>query len=202
MRVCPARTASMPNPRRKTLLSEPIRVLSLYSDLLRNSSSFVPCLRAVKLRYELIFEAALFGGLASRVSQLFFTFNFNPNFKTPIMNFSHSLSPIPMDRSISAENLWQPFPVDVFRDKTGSFIQETAGAIGIDPAFIAPPVLSALSGLLGRTCRIELKRGYSEIPSIWTLTLASDGTIFNHLSATLADYVDRKRSLRTDRTGI
>jgi len=92
------------------------------------------------------------------------------------MNFSHSLSHIPTDRSISAETLWQPFPIDVFRDTTGSFIRETAGAIGIDPAFIAPPVLSALSGLIGRSCCIELKRGYSEIPSIWTLTLAPSGS--------------------------
>jgi len=92
------------------------------------------------------------------------------------MNFSHSLSNIPTDRSLSAENLWQPFPIEVFRDKTGNFIQETAGAIGIDPAFIAPPVLSALSGLIGRSCGIALKRNYSEIPSIWTLTLAPSGS--------------------------
>ena len=71
---------------------------------------------------------------------------------------------------------WQPFPVEVFPDQTKRFIQETADAIGIDTAFIAPVLLSAFSGLIGRSCRIQLKKGYSEIPSIWVAIVASSGT--------------------------
>ena len=74
------------------------------------------------------------------------------------------------------EPVWRPFPLGALPENIQRFVRETAESIGIDLAFVAPAVLSAFSGLVGRSTQIELKRAYCEIAPIWTLLVASSGS--------------------------
>ena len=71
---------------------------------------------------------------------------------------------------------WQPFPVEVLPAKTRRFVQEAAKANSVDPALIGPAVLSVFSGIIGRCCKIELKKGFVELPSIWVMIIALSGS--------------------------
>jgi len=57
-----------------------------------------------------------------------------------------------------------------------AFVVEAANSIGIDPAFVAVPMLSVVSGTMGRLFRLQLKRGFLVLPAIWTAVVASSGT--------------------------
>lgn len=70
----------------------------------------------------------------------------------------------------------EPCPVDVLPNKLQQFVRETSLSTQVDPAFVLSFVLSAISGVMGRLFRLRLKKGYYEIPSIWTVVVASSGT--------------------------
>jgi|GEM_PF-469765 len=72
--------------------------------------------------------------------------------------------------------VFTPFPVDVLPDPIRSFVIGAAKSIGCDAAFVALPLLSALASAIGNTRRIELKRGWTEPPIVWTAIVGESGT--------------------------
>ena len=70
----------------------------------------------------------------------------------------------------------ESFPVDALPGVLKDFVVETANSIGIAPAFIAVPMLSVISGTMGRLFRLQLKKDFSVLPAIWTVVVASSGT--------------------------
>ena len=78
--------------------------------------------------------------------------------------------------SNSIPNNWSPLPLESFPEKTRRFIQEAAQANCVDPAVFAFLILTLYSGIIGRCCQIQLKRGYIEILSIWVALVSLSGT--------------------------
>jgi len=70
----------------------------------------------------------------------------------------------------------ESFPVDALPGVLKDFVVEVANSIGIDPAFVAVPMLSVVSGTMGRLFQLELKKDFSVLPTIWTAVVASSGT--------------------------
>ena len=70
---------------------------------------------------------------------------------------------------------WRPFPLETLPRRLQRFVIDTSKSIGIDPANVAVNVLSTLSGLIGRTFKIEIKRGYRELAMLWTAVVAPSG---------------------------
>lgn len=71
---------------------------------------------------------------------------------------------------------WEPFPVEVFPEPIQRYVIESAGACGVDPGYVAPLVLSAVSSMIGSAYRIRLKDGWDEPSSIWTALVAESGS--------------------------
>ena len=71
---------------------------------------------------------------------------------------------------------WRPFPLGTLPPKLRSFVIEVSRAIGIDSSFVAACCLSIISGVIGRTFWIEIKRGYIEPAMLWTMMLGAPGT--------------------------
>ena len=82
-----------------------------------------------------------------------------------------SHEPVPPTR-----DRYEPFPVDVLPEPVRSYINESAAAIGCDPAFVALPLLSALAAAIGNARRLEVKPGWSEPAIVWTAVVAESGT--------------------------
>lgn len=74
-------------------------------------------------------------------------------------------------------NDYKRFPVECLPDSVARFVTESAGAMMIDPAFVALPALSALGAAVGTAREIELKRGWCEPPVIWSCIIARSGTL-------------------------
>jgi len=73
------------------------------------------------------------------------------------------------------QKTWQPFPLETFPSQLRYFIDEISRSIGIDPANAAVCVLSILSGTIGRSFQIEVKRTYPELPMLWCAMIADSG---------------------------
>lgn len=71
---------------------------------------------------------------------------------------------------------WASFPVSELPEPIRGFVIGTSEAIGCDPSYVALPMLSTLAAAIGNTHRIELKRGWSEPPIVWTVIVGESGT--------------------------
>lgn len=71
---------------------------------------------------------------------------------------------------------WQPFPVEALPATVSHYVTAASVSIGCDPAFIAVPVLSCLSGAIGNTRRLRVKDGWDIPPVLWTATIAPSGS--------------------------
>ena len=71
---------------------------------------------------------------------------------------------------------WQPFPLDTLPDAVAGYARAASRAIPADPAFVAMPMLAVLSAAIGAKARIQLKRGWEEPPTIWTMLVAPSGS--------------------------
>jgi hypothetical protein len=72
---------------------------------------------------------------------------------------------------------YQPFPFDALPPTQREYVDASAGAIGCDPAFVAPHSLAAVAGAIGNSRAIRLKRGWSEPAVIWAVTVAPSGRL-------------------------
>jgi hypothetical protein len=72
---------------------------------------------------------------------------------------------------------YQPFPVDALPGAVVPFVNETAAALGGDPAFVAPHVLVVLGSLLSSKYRLRIKSSWLEPPVVWAVTIGESGTV-------------------------
>ncbi|HJZ56337.1 MAG TPA: DUF3987 domain-containing protein, partial [Gemmataceae bacterium] len=71
---------------------------------------------------------------------------------------------------------FRPFPVEALPEPVRGFVVAGARAIGCDPSYLALPLLTALAAATGNTRRLELKRGWSVPPILWTAIVGESGT--------------------------
>ncbi len=88
------------------------------------------------------------------------------------LNFSDVLS-----LSQSSFVPYEPFPVELFPEPIQTFLKSGSSALCCDPAYIATPLLAGLSVAIGNTCKIQLKRGWTEPAVIWSAIVGDSGTL-------------------------
>jgi hypothetical protein len=71
---------------------------------------------------------------------------------------------------------YQPYPVDALPEPLATYVAEAADAIGVDPAYVALPLLTVAGAAIGTTRRLELKAGWSCLPILWTVVVGESGT--------------------------
>lgn len=69
-----------------------------------------------------------------------------------------------------------PFPVELLPDVVQRYVLEHSQAIGVDPAFVAVPMLAVLAGLIGQARRLVIKRGWTEPSILWAVTVSDVST--------------------------
>lgn len=72
---------------------------------------------------------------------------------------------------------WVPFPVDVIPEPLRTFIRKAAAAIGVDPAYIALPLLASLATAIGTTRRLNLKQAWHEPSVVWAAIIGDSGQL-------------------------
>ena len=71
---------------------------------------------------------------------------------------------------------FKPFPVEALPEPIRRFVTEGAKAIGCDSSYLALPLLTSLAAAIGNTRRLELKRGWSVPPIVWSAIVGESGT--------------------------
>jgi hypothetical protein len=72
---------------------------------------------------------------------------------------------------------YQPFPTAALPEPLRAFVEQTATALGCDPAYVALPVLAAVAGCIGNARRIRIKRSWSEPSVLWCGVVGESGTL-------------------------
>jgi hypothetical protein len=72
---------------------------------------------------------------------------------------------------------YRPFPLAALAEPVRSFVGETAGALGCDPAFVALPALAAVAACVGNSRVVKLKKGWSEPAVVWSVIIGDSGTL-------------------------
>jgi hypothetical protein len=72
---------------------------------------------------------------------------------------------------------WKPFPVDALPEPLSSFVRDNAKAISCDAAFVALPTLAVVAACIGNTCRVLLKKGWTEAAVLWLATVGESGSL-------------------------
>jgi hypothetical protein len=73
--------------------------------------------------------------------------------------------------------VYQPFPLSSLAEPVRGYVAEAASALGVDPAFVALPALTACASAIGNTRVIQLKRGWTEPAILWAAIIAYSGTL-------------------------
>lgn len=71
---------------------------------------------------------------------------------------------------------WRPFPVAAMPRLVADYVNAQAEAIGVDPAFVAGPVMAVLAAGVGNSYRIGIKQYWDETSAVWIVTVADSGT--------------------------
>ena len=71
---------------------------------------------------------------------------------------------------------YKPFPVDTLPAPARDYVTACAAAIPCPPAMVAMPLLSVLSAAIGSRASLRLKATWTELPTLWTVTVAPSGT--------------------------
>ena len=73
---------------------------------------------------------------------------------------------------------YKPFPMDTLPEVVQGYVR--AGAMAIDkkapPAMVAVPSLPVLASAVGASAQIELKKGWQEGPTLWSVLVAPSGS--------------------------
>lgn len=72
---------------------------------------------------------------------------------------------------------YTPFPSDALPIHLRRLVDEGAGAMKLDRAFIALPLLAACAGAIGNARTLTLKEGWQEPANIWAALIAPSGTL-------------------------
>ena len=73
---------------------------------------------------------------------------------------------------------YEPFPIGSLPEPVRAYVRASTRALGdeVPPAMVAVPTLSVLSGAIGDTVRLELKRSWTEPATLWTVLVAPSGS--------------------------
>ncbi len=94
---------------------------------------------------------------------------------------------------------WQEFPVDLLPNPVGTFVAETAAALGADAAFVALPLVASIAATIGNRRRIELWSGWQEPPVLWAAVVAESGSMKSPAAAKALRFVrERQRAAFAD----
>ena len=89
-------------------------------------------------------------------------------------------SSLPDDTGLEPQNdLFRPFPRDVFPAPLARFVEAQAASLNCDEANVALPVLSALASAIGATRRIRIKRNWIE-PAVLCAELLAGSRFARH----------------------
>lgn len=80
-------------------------------------------------------------------------------------------APIPLERRVTLP----PFPVDAFPDSVAQMVAAVAEATQTDPAMAGTSALSAMAACAGGHAEVEIRPGWREPLSLYTVTIASPG---------------------------
>lgn len=100
-----------------------------------------------------------------------------------------STDPVP-----PANDTYKPFPTDALPPIVRDYIEAAAMAIGCDPAFVALPMLAALSRAIGSRRTIQLKRSWVEPCVIWSAIVGRSGTHKSPALLAATSFLDRKEA--------
>lgn len=71
---------------------------------------------------------------------------------------------------------YQPFPVDRLPRTFRRFVETSADSIGVDPAYVALPLLGAAAGAIGASRSIALKSTWIEPCVLWPVVVGESGS--------------------------
>jgi hypothetical protein len=70
-----------------------------------------------------------------------------------------------------------PFPVKVFPAKVADYWLASARSLAVPVDYVAVPGLALLGAAIGRTRAVGIKKGYTEVPALWTVVIAPPGSV-------------------------
>ncbi|MEM9374133.1 MAG: DUF3987 domain-containing protein, partial [Planctomycetota bacterium] len=68
------------------------------------------------------------------------------------------------------------FPVELLPQPVRAFVEENARSIGVDPSYLALPLLTACAGAIGNSAVIRPKQDWEEPCILWTAIVGESGT--------------------------
>jgi hypothetical protein len=80
-------------------------------------------------------------------------------------------------RETEEAECYTSFPIHFLPEPVRSFVEQGSRCLGCDAAYVALPVLSALSAVIGNTRRIRLKRTWFEPAVLWAVIVGESGTM-------------------------
>lgn len=82
----------------------------------------------------------------------------------------------PANRAVQLPEPFRAFPTGVLPPLCSEFVRQAAASIDCDESMIALPLLGAIAAAIGNSCRISLKRDYSEPAIIWAAVVSESGS--------------------------
>ena len=74
-----------------------------------------------------------------------------------------------------SSNTVPEFPVDALPSKVARYVREAAASLSCPPDIVAIPAIGALSGVIGRTREVRIKRGWPVSASLYMVVVAGAG---------------------------
>lgn len=73
---------------------------------------------------------------------------------------------------------YEPMPLDTLPDVLRGYVRAAASAIdkNAPPSMVAVPMLPVVAGAIGSHAQVELKSGWTEGPTLWTVVVAPSGS--------------------------
>lgn len=71
---------------------------------------------------------------------------------------------------------WKAFPVETLPPELRAWVDEHARAKGVEPSFVALPLLVACAGFIGNTVAVRVRRDYVEPIALWIAIVAPSGS--------------------------
>ncbi len=70
-----------------------------------------------------------------------------------------------------------PFPIEVFPAKVADYWLASARSLAVPVDYVAVPGIALLGAAVGRTRAVGIKKGYTEVPAVWTVVIAPPGSV-------------------------
>ncbi|WP_436716401.1 YfjI family protein [Roseiconus lacunae] len=80
------------------------------------------------------------------------------------------------DKKVEPIDDYRPFPTDLLPAVLGEYVRQSAKAIGCDEAYVALPAMTAIGAAIGNARRLQMKRTWHVLPTIWTAVVGLSGT--------------------------